>query len=88
MSEGRRWLGLFLGAPGAGRAPPEIRAEALTVAAWLADSQGDFGLAEALFEQALPLYQALGQGGQVAEMIMHRALAARGRAVTTTPSAF
>ena len=72
-------MGLFLDAEGTEQAPLELRAEALTGAAWLADGQDDFGAAEALFEAGLPLYQALGQSGRVAEVMANRTRVARDR---------
>lgn len=57
LSEGRRWLEEALAH---GSAPPSLRAEALTGAAALARSQGDYEQAVRLQEESLKLWQEIG----------------------------
>jgi tetratricopeptide (TPR) repeat protein len=77
LSEGRQWLGKFLRLPGAEGVAPDVRAEALTGAAWLAHDQDDFAAADALWQEGLVLLRRGGQWARVAVVLAQRAVMAR-----------
>ena len=76
LAEGRRWLEGFLAAPGVTAVAREVRATALTGAAWLAHDQDDYARADVLFEEGLRLEQALGHPARAAAALAHRGLMA------------
>jgi len=68
-SEGARWLEEALARGGA--AKPATRAGALSSLGVVLGRQSDFGRAEACHEEALALYEVLGDQGRVAESLAH-----------------
>lgn len=77
--EGRRWLEHFLGCAGSLEVPPELRASALTGAAWLAHNEDDFAASEVWFREALDIYRSLGEPGRISIVQAKRAMEARVR---------
>ncbi|MER3437506.1 MAG: hypothetical protein C4346_07890, partial [Chloroflexota bacterium] len=66
VTEARSWLDRALALAGT---PDEIRARALVIAATLARRQGDYDRAVGLYEEALVLYQALGDPAGVPSVL-------------------
>jgi DNA-binding CsgD family transcriptional regulator len=77
LGEGRRWLEEALA--GCGTSPPTVRAKALNGAGVLADYQGDYAQAEALFTEGLGLSRRTGDERCTASALCGLAHVARQR---------
>lgn len=73
--EGRAWLEHFLAAEVT--VPAELRAHALTGAAWLAQNEEDWSTSEAWFQEGLAIYHSLGQSARASNVQAKRAMEAR-----------
>ena len=81
--EGARWLESMLGLPNAA-APTQARAQALSALAGIRFWQGNVAQATALYEEALPIYQQIGDDKQLGEAYHTTAWAALAREDFTT----
>ncbi|MBV9168683.1 MAG: tetratricopeptide repeat protein [Chloroflexi bacterium] len=68
LGEGRAWLGTILALPPSD-VPVSVRAKVLHGAGLLADWQADFASAQALYEQALALWQDMGEATPAARCL-------------------
>ena len=79
LSEGRRWLEEALGV-GSGTVSSVVRAKALAGAGWLAEGQGEYEWARAVYEETLHIYRGLGDEKGIADSLVNlgRVALARG----------
>jgi predicted ATPase len=75
--EGRAWLEHFLASDGGVVVSPELRAHALTGAAWLAQNDEDWNASEAWFQEGLAIYRSLGRPARASNVQAKRAMEAR-----------
>jgi predicted ATPase/class 3 adenylate cyclase len=67
-AEAVRWIESLL--EDADDVPPELRADAFSVCGSAANPAGDDELAERMYEQSLAIYEAIGDRGGIAELLM------------------
>jgi len=75
LAEGRQYVENVLSLPGSSE-PTAFYARALTGRGALAESQGDFGVADASYEEAIQVWQALGDRNELAMSLLFRWLVA------------